>query len=68
MKTFDLEDVIESMFKAEECNGSIERKAAFKAHATRRLKSYVNRRCSETGARPSQIVAAVKASFTKRKS
>lgn len=65
MKTFNLDDVIESMLKAHKSrNGS---KAAYKAHATRRMNSYVERRYIEIGAKPHQVVAAVKAAFTKRK-
>lgn len=60
MKTFSLEDVISSMLKAN-------RGAAYKAHATRRLRSYVAHRSLEIGAKPSQVVAAVKAAVTKRK-
>lgn len=61
MKVFTLEDVISSMLKAD-------LSPAFKAHATRRLQSYVTRRCREINAKPSQVVAAVKAAATKRKS
>lgn len=41
---------------------------AYKAHATRRLNSYVKRRCVEINAKPTQVLAAVKAAVTKRKS
>lgn len=60
MKTFSLEDVIQSMLKSN-------RNPAYKAHATRRLKQYASKRSTEIGAKPSQVVAAVKAAVTKRK-
>lgn len=61
MKVFTLEDVISSMLKADV-------NPAYKAHATRRLNSYVIKRCFEINARPSQVIAAVRAAVTKRKS
>jgi len=60
MKFFTLDDVIDSMMKADI-------NPAFKAHATRRLRSYTIRRCQEINAKPNQVVAAVRAAFTKRK-
>lgn len=59
MRTFSLDEVIDSMIKSG-------RSPAYKAHATRRLKSYVTKRSIEIGAKPSQVVAAVKAAVTKR--
>jgi hypothetical protein len=60
LKIFTIEDVVSSMLKADI-------NPAFKAHATRRLKSYVDRRCVEINAKPTQVLAAVKAAVTKRK-
>lgn len=60
MKKFTLNEVVEAMIIAEQ-------HPEYKAHADRRLKSYVTRRCFEIDARPSQVVAGVKAAVTKRK-
>lgn len=40
---------------------------ADKAHATKKLNAYVAQQCAITGAKPSQIIAGVKAAVTKRK-
>jgi hypothetical protein len=40
---------------------------ADKAHATRKLNAYVAQQCAVTGAKPTQIIAGVKAAVTKRK-
>ena len=61
MRSFTLDEVIDSMIKADI-------NPAYKAHATRRLKSYTLQRCSETNAKPGQIMDGVKAAVTKRKS
>jgi len=61
VKIFTIEDVVSSMLNADI-------NPAYKAHATRRLNSYVKRRCVEINAKPTQVLAAVKAAVTKRKS
>lgn len=40
---------------------------AYKAHATRKLNSYVKQQCELTGSKPSRIIAGVRAALTKRK-
>jgi hypothetical protein len=60
VKIFTIEDVVSSMLNADI-------NPAYKAHATRRLNSYVNRRCIEINAKPTQVLAAVKAAVTKRR-
>jgi len=61
VKIFTIEDVVSSILNADI-------NPAYKAHATRRLNSYVKRRCIEINAKPTQVMAAVKAAVTKRKS
>jgi hypothetical protein len=61
MKKFTLNEVVDSILLAD-------LNPAYKAHATRRLKSYVVNRCLEIDAKPSQVEAAVKAVVTKRRS
>ena len=60
VKIFTIEDVVSSMLNADI-------NPAYKAHATRRLNSYVKRRCIEINAKPTQVLAAVKAAVTKRR-
>lgn len=61
MRSFTLDEVIDSMLKADI-------NPAYKAHATRRLKAYTMQRCAETNAKPSRIMAGVRAAVSKRKS
>lgn len=60
MKTFTIEDVVSSMLKADI-------NPAYKANATRRLNSYVKRRCVEINSTPAQVIAGVRAAVTKCK-
>jgi hypothetical protein len=62
MRSFTLDEVIGSMLKA-----NVNPSPAYKAHATRRLKAYTLQRCAETNAKPSRIIAGVRAAVSKRK-
>jgi hypothetical protein len=61
MRAYTLEEVIDSCLKADI-------NPAYKANATRRLIAYAKQRSAETGSKPSRIIAAVRASVTKKKS
>lgn len=43
------------------------RNPAYKAHATRKFNAYVSQQCNMTGAKPTHIIAAVKAAITRKR-
>ena len=61
MKVPTVREVVDSICAASSKN------AAYKAHATRKLNLYVSSRCKNNSAKPTQIVAGVRAAVTKRK-
>jgi hypothetical protein len=59
MKPITLEDVVEKLLKADT--------PAYKAHATRSLNAYAEKRALEINSTPKRVIAGVRAVVTKRR-